>query len=342
MDLSGLGRKQIMKALVYTDTNEIVYRNEPAPILEPGDVLLKVEATGICGSDMHAYHGKDPRRTPPLILGHEVAGTIASGPREGVRAVINPLITCGTCGYCDTGFSNLCNQRELIGMRIPGAYAEYTKVPERNLIPIPHRLGFIKASLAEPTATALHALNLARMKSFRPLAELKVLVIGGGAIGMLTALLLKGYGCDDILLAETNDLRGKSAADHTGCQVFNPVNSLEGPDSYDLVLDCVGGEKTRTLAITAVKSGGIFVHIGLMDALDGLDIRKITLSEITLIGVYCYTAADVRAAVKAIDTGLVGDLTWVETRPLSQGSQAFSDLDEGLTAAAKIVLLPDS
>ena len=332
-----------MKALVYTDTNEIVYRDEPAPILEPGDVLLKVEATGICGSDMHAYHGKDPRRVPPLILGHEVAGTIASGPHEGIRAVINPLITCGTCEYCDTGLSNLCAQRELIGMRLPGAYAEYTKIPARNLIPIFHQLGFIKASLAEPTATALHALNLARMKSFRPLAELKVLIIGGGAIGMLTALLLKGYGCRDILLAETNDLRGKSAAEHTGCRVFNPItDTLEAPDGYDLVLDCVGGEKTRHLAVTAVKPGGIFVHIGLMDALGGLDIRKITLFEITLIGVYCYTAADVRAAVKAIDTGLVGDLTWVETRPLSQGAQAFSDLDNGLTAAAKIVLQPDN
>ncbi len=332
-----------MKALVYTDTNKIVYRDEPAPILEPGDVLLKVEATGICGSDMHAYHGKDPRRVPPLILGHEVAGTIASGPQEGIRAVINPLITCGTCGYCDTGFSNLCAQRELIGMRLPGAYAEYTKVPARNLIPIPHQLGFIKASLAEPTATALHALNLARIKSFRPLAELKVLVIGGGAIGMLTALLLKGYGCTDILLAETNDLRAESAVDHTGCRAYNPItDSLEAPDCFDLVLDCVGGEKTRHLATAAVKPGGILVHIGLMDSLGGLDIRKITLSEVTLIGVYCYTAADVRAAVNAIDTGLLGDLSWVETRSLSRGAEAFSDLDNGLSAAAKIVLLPDS
>jgi alcohol dehydrogenase len=228
-------------------------------------------------------------------------------------------------------------------MRIPGAYAEYTKVPERNLIPIPHQLGFIEARLTEPTATALHALNLARLKSFRPLAELKVLVIGGGAIGMLTALLLRGYGCADTLVAETNHLRGKSVADHTGSPVFNPItDSLEGPDSYDLVLDCVGGEKTRNLAVTAVKPGGIFVHIGLMDALGSMNIRKITLSEITLIGVYCFTAADMRAAVKAIDTGLLGDLTWLETRPLSLYAEAFSDLDNGLSAAAKIVLLPDN
>ena len=218
-----------MKALVYTDTNEVVYRDEPDPVLENDDVLLKVEATGICGSDMHAYHGKDERRVPPLILGHEVAGTIESGPLKGRRAVINPLITCGACSYCDTGFSNLCDQRELIGMRLQGAYAEYTKIPAGNLILLPETLDFVKASLAEPTATALHALNLARMKSSRPLAELKVMVVGGGAIGMLAALLLKGYGCRDILLAETNELRGQSAAEHTGCQVFNPIKESYGP-----------------------------------------------------------------------------------------------------------------
>ena len=332
-----------MKALVYTDTNKIVYREEPDPILDTGEVLLKIEATGICGSDMHAYHGIDPRRVPPLILGHEVAGTIASGTQKGRRAVINPLITCCTCQFCDTGFSNLCNQRELIGMRLAGAYAEYVKIPSRNLVMLPETLSSVHASLAEPTATAIHALNLARINSSRPLAELKIMVIGGGAIGMLAALLLRGYGCFDILLAETNDLRGKSAAEHIGCQAFNPItDSTFQKDSFDLVIDCVGGGKTRELAMSAVKPGGTLVHIGLMDSQDGLDIRKLTLFEVTLIGVYCYTAADVRAAVKALDAGLLGDLSWVETRPLSQGAQAFSDLDKGLTAAAKIVLIPDS
>ncbi len=331
-----------MKALVYTDTNEVIYRDEPDPVLDPGEVLLKVEATGICGSDMHAYHGHDPRRVPPLILGHEVAGIIASGPLKGSRAVINPLITCGTCSYCDTGFSNICDQREIIGMRLEGAYAEYVKIPSRNLILLPETLNAVNASLAEPTATALHALNLARIKSSRPLAELKMMVIGGGAIGMLVALLLKGYGCRDILLAETNDLRGESASEHTGCQIFNPITDpAVQNDSFDLVIDCVGGAKTRDLAISAVKPGGTMVHIGLMDSSGEIDIRKITLFEITLIGVYCYTAADVRAAVSAIGNGLLGDLSWVETRPLSEGAKAFSDLDKGLSAAAKIVLVPD-
>jgi len=330
-----------MKALVYTDTNQIIYRDEPDPVPAPGDVLVKVEATGICGSDMHAYHGKDERRVPPLILGHEVAGSLISGPDAGRRVVINPLITCGQCESCDTGRSNLCAARELIGMRLAGAYAEYVTIPSRNIIDIPDSMSAVHASITEPAATALHALNLAREVSNRPLAELKTLVIGGGAVGFLAALFLRGYGCNRLVVSETNPLRRESLVAHAGCRVHDPINdpALEN-DAYDLVIDAVGGGVTRKPAMVAVKTGGMLVHIGLMDAEGAFDIRKLTLFEVKLLGVYCYTPADVRAAVQAIESGLLGDLNWVETRPLSEGAQAFQDLDEGRTAAAKIVLIP--
>lgn len=330
-----------MKALVYTDTNQVVYREEPDPVTEAGDVLVKVEATGICGSDMHAFHGKDPRRVPPLILGHEVAGTVVSGTDTGRRIVINPLITCGRCAYCDTGRSHLCAERELIGMRLAGAYAEYVTIPSKNIIDIPDSMNAVHASLAEPTATALHALNLAREASNRPLAELNTLVIGGGAVGFLAALLLRAYGCKRIVVSETNPLRRESLVNHVGCRVHDPINdtALEN-DTFDLVVDAVGGGVTRAPAIAAVTPGGILVHIGLMDAKGEFDIRKLTLFEVKLLGVYCYTPADVRAAAQAIGSGLLGDLSWVETRPLAEGAAAFDDLDKGRTAAPKIVLVP--
>ncbi len=330
-----------MKALVYTDTNQVIYRDEPDPEPAPDDVLVKVAATGICGSDMHAYHGKDPRRVPPLILGHEVAGSLVSGPDTGRRVVLNPLITCGRCAFCDTGRSNLCAARELIGMRLAGAYAEYVAIPASNLIEISDAMGFVEASLTEPTATALHALNLARNQSPRPLAELKTLVIGGGAVGLLAALLLNMYGCRDLVVAETHTERRRSVAEHVGCQVYDPLNDPPlAADTFDLVIDAVGGGVTRKAAMAAIKPGGILVHIGLMDSAGELDIRKLTLFEITLVGVYCYTAADMRAAARAIAKGQLGDLSWVETRPLAEGARAFDDLDQGRTAAAKLVLIP--
>jgi 2-desacetyl-2-hydroxyethyl bacteriochlorophyllide A dehydrogenase len=330
-----------MKALVYTATNEVVYKDVPDPIVGENECLVKIEASGICGSDMHAYHGKDPRRVPPLILGHEVVGVVVAGDKVGQRVVINPLITCGQCSFCDTGRSHLCAERELIGMRLEGAYAEYVTIPSVNVIPISDSTKAEHASLAEPTATALHALNLARKASDRPLAELKTLVIGGGAVGLLAALLLKGYGCKQIVVSEVHDMRRQSAESNVGCRVHNPINDppLDGAD-FDLVIDAVGGGVTRRTAMSAIKPGGIFVHIGLMDENGDLDIRKLTLFEITLIGVYCYTAADVRAAIQAIEEGLLGDLGWIESRPLADGAQAFDDLHNGRTAAAKVVLIP--
>lgn len=330
-----------MKALVYTATKEVIYREEPDPVPGPGESLIKVEASGICGSDMHAYHGKDPRRVPPLILGHEVAGTVISGEGAGQRVVINPLMTCGRCPFCDTGRSNLCADRELIGMRLAGAYADLVALRSTNLIPMPDGLDPVKASLAEPTATALHALELARKASPRPLAELRTLVIGGGAVGLLAALLLKGYGCNRLVVAETHGQRRESVARHVGCGVHDPINNPAlDAESFDLVVDAVGGAVTRKSAMAAVRPGGIFIHIGLMDAGGELDIRKLTLFEIAMIGVYCYTAADMRAAVQAIADGMLGDMSWVETRPLADGARAFDDLHNGRSAAAKIVLIP--
>ena len=129
-----------MKALVYTDTEELTYREEKDPIKTEGESILKVHASGICGSDMHAYHGKDERRIPPLILGHEVSGKILDGKFQNKNAVLNPLITCGKCEYCNSGSEHLCPNRVLLGMNIPyerqGAFAELIKVPETNIYEI--------------------------------------------------------------------------------------------------------------------------------------------------------------------------------------------------------------
>src|SRR5205085_10209870 len=113
-----------MKALVYTHPNEMTYVEQPAPAAATGEVLIRVEAVGICGSDMHAYHGRDPRRVPPLILGHELVGRVLQGPSAGRRVTVNPLSTCGRCAYCVGGRDNLCSHRTMIGMTRPGGFAE--------------------------------------------------------------------------------------------------------------------------------------------------------------------------------------------------------------------------
>ncbi len=330
-----------MKALVYTAPNEVTFRDEPNPIAGSGDVMLEVEAAGICGSDMHAYHGRDPRRIPPLILGHELAARVIDGPAAGKRVTVNPLITCGRCNYCVTGRDNLCAHRTMIGMNRPGGFAERIAVPERTLIEIPEAMSARTAALTEPAATALHGLNLAMRALARPLPEVRMLVLGGGAVGLLSALLARSYGCPDVTLVETNPLR-RAAAKATGDL---RVLSADEPTSrsgnaVELVVDAVGARATRNAALAAVSPGGVIVHIGLLDWASEIDMRKLTLAEITLIGTYTYSTADLRATVAALHAGAFGALDWVEERALATGAAAFADLDAGRSGAAKILLRP--
>ena len=331
-----------MKALVYTDTKEMTYREEPLPNQREGDVILQVQAAAICGSDMHAYHGHDERRVPPLILGHEVCGTVLDGKHAGKRMVINPLMTCGVCLDCQTGRSNLCRERELIGMYLQGAFAEQVAIEERNLLEIPEDMDPISASVTEPTATALHAIALVERIAYRPLSEMRCLVLGGGAIGLLAALILKAKGCSQIDLAETNALRRESISTQHCCDVYDPIaDKAPHLGDYDVVLDCVGSGITRASSCEAVKPGGIISHVGLQDSKEGIDSRKITLQEVTFLGNYCYTTADMKASIDMLYQQRLGDLGWIDVRPMSAGGEAFSDLHHGRVAAAKIVLQPD-
>jgi alcohol dehydrogenase len=329
-----------MKALVYTGPETLAYRDEPDPAVAGDEVLIRIEAAGICGSDMHAWHGHDPRRVPPMILGHELAGEIVAGPGVGSRVTVDPIINCGHCEYCLQGRDNLCANRRMIGMNRPGGFAQFMTTAARRVVELPATLDAREAALAEPAATVLHALDLGTRALRRPLPECNVLVQGGGAIGMLAALLLQGYGVRHVAVAETNALRRASIARCTSADVFDPLVSTPPANALELVVDAVGAKATRDSALAAVKPGGVIVHIGLLDWASEIDMRKLTLAEITLIGSYTYSMLDVRAAVRGLAQGTFGDLGWVEERPMSEGAAAFRDLAQGRAAAAKIVLRP--
>lgn len=333
-----------MKALVYTQPGEMQLLDRPMPETAAGEVVLKIEAVGICGSDMHAWHGHDPRRQPGLVLGHEFVGRIASsaaaGFDAGTRWTGNPLITCGTCEYCVQGRNNLCANRTMVGMTRPGAYAEYMSIPAASLVAMPQDMPARAAALTEPAATAWHAINLSARALVRPLHECRVLVIGGGAIGMLAALLLRQLGVQRLTVTELNPLRRQTLQQAAGCEAIDPRQQPLPEAAFDFVMDAVGSKLTRNQAFSAVKPGGVIMHIGLQDWASEIDMRRLTLAEITLLGTYTYTTADLRATVDALHRGLFGSLDWVEERALADGPQAFVDLDRGHSASAKIVLRP--
>lgn len=330
-----------MKALVYTAPHTlVVVADQPVPAPGPGEVLIRVEAVGICGSDMHAYHGHDSRRPAPLVLGHEAAGRIADGPRRGERVTVNPLVTCGTCPACESGRSHLCPSRQILSMPPrPGAFAEFCCVPERNLVAIPDGFPIEKAALAEPIAVSYHAVNQGARLLGRPLSGARCVVLGGGAIGLAAALALAMQGAAEIRIGEPNPAR-RAGLDRRGpFQAYAPGDAGEPAESsVDLVVDAVGAVATRAAASRMVRPGGVIVHVGLLPGEAGFDVRKITLQEVIVTGTYCYTMADFRETVAAMVSGRFGPLDWLEERALDEGAGAFADIDAGRIAASKLVL----
>ena len=334
-----------MHALVYTGTNKIDFREEKDPITKPGETLVKVKASGICGSDMHAFHGNDERRIPPLILGHEVSGTSLDGKYKNKDVVINPLISCEKCDYCKNQREHLCPERTMIGMSTPikreGGLAELVSVPEKNIFEVPKKLSIKEAALAEPAAVALHAVLLAEQNLKKPLSECKILIQGAGAIGLLCGLVLnREKKSTNIIMSDPNKKRLEECAKYLKANFVSPNDKSIKENNFDLILESVGLEVTRHQAIKSIAPGGTIVHIGLTQPSGTFNFKKLTIQEITLVGTYCYTNMDFQKTLEILTEKKLGDLGWIEYRDLKKGSEAFNEIHNGTCVAPKIILIP--
>ena len=331
-----------MRALVCTAPETLEMRDVPDPVprADGDEALVRIALCGICGSDMHAFLGHDPRRPAPAILGHEAAGTVVGGPDDGRRVTVNPLVSCGRCARCTEGRPNLCPTREIVSMGPrPGAFAQYVSVPRDNLVTVPDDVPLAKAALAEPVACGWHAVHLGAAALHGRLGDARCLVIGGGAIGVGAALSLGAAGATSIVLVEPLVSRREYLSRGGRLDVRAP-GELDADARFDLIVDGVGHAATRASASERAEAGGIIVHIGLGQPADGLDVRRMTLQEIGFIGTYTYTPDDFRAACAAIFDGSLGALDWTEARALDDGAAAFADIRAGRCAAPKILLRP--
>ena len=331
-----------MKALVYTGEKKLIYQDYNDPIKNKGEEIIKINSVGICGSDMHAFLGHDERRPSPLILGHEPSGIIVGGENDGKKVTINPLVTCGHCRFCISSRDNLCLTRQIISMPPrEGAFAEYVSIPKQNLISVPDDVSLENACLTEPLACGWHASKVAKKIINLNFKELNCLVIGGGAIGIGSALSLLLHGAENIFLAETNEIRHNKIKKTCDVQVFNPEKKIPFEEgSIDLVIDGVGIVKTREMSSKYISPGGLIVHIGLGEPKKGLDIRRMTLQEITFVGTYTYTSSDFKETADKIFNNEFGSLDWVDIRPLKDGQACFEEILEGKTLFPKIILKP--
>ena len=329
-----------MKALVYTGREQLKYKQVPEPKLANGEILIKVEAVGICGSDIYAYLSHDERRPAPLILVHEVAGLIVEGKNSGERVTVNPLLSCGICSFCVKGRNNICPKRQLISMPPKdGGFGDYLTIPEKNTILLPQNIDVRYAALTEPLACSWHAIKVGQISLDIPIRDAKCLIIGGGAIGVGVNLALKAMGAVNISIVDNNPLRYKALSR----QLSGTTEILLGVDKtilYDFVIDAVGFADSRAEASRICRPGGVIAHIGLGDGLGGLDIRRMTLQEIIFAGTYSFTSEDFKETALAIFNSKMGDFGWIEERTLDQGAEALLDILNGAVSSSKVSLWP--
>ena len=337
-----------MKALVYTRPGHLEVQSWPDPSPSPGQAVLKVEGTGICGSDMAGFEGRSSRRVPPLILGHEVVGTVlethgGGRVRPGDRVVANPLQSCGTCAFCQTGRDNLCERWRLLGMdREHGAFAEFVAVSENNLFPIPPNVPLERAIMVEPLANSVHLLRMAGAGGFQSLA-----IIGGGTQGILALMLARLLGHRSIAVVETNAERRDVALSQGASLVIDPgqadpvvVIREWSPGGVDVAVEAVGLESTRLTAVGSLKKGGTAILLGLHDQNSTMDFATVVRSEIRLLGSFAYTGRDFTRSLQLLMDDEIDPSPWVRVRSLTDGQRAFEDIIERPGATLKYVLAP--
>jgi threonine dehydrogenase-like Zn-dependent dehydrogenase len=318
-----------MKALTWHGGPQLEYGDRPAPDVAEGSVAVTIALAGVCGSDLHPYRGHHGPRTPPLVLGHEAVGTVAG---EDGRYVVFPIVSCGACDACLRGEENLCATRGLIGLDRQGVFAETVAVSPDALTPIPAGVPDEVAVLTEPFACAASALRYAGAAPGQ-----RVLVLGGGPIGLLTvhACAVRGIA---VIAVEPVAARRELARELGAAQVAASVDHL-GPGQFDIAIDAVGIEPTWRAAVGRVRAGGSVTVVGLGQAEGAVAVGDMVRRGITMRGHYAYTRADFDAALATLAVDPPG-LEWLTVLPLSEGAEAFRRLVEEPEGTVKALLVP--
>jgi L-iditol 2-dehydrogenase len=320
----------------------------PVPDIGDDDVLVRVKACGICGSDVHGYDGSSGRRIPPLIMGHEASGVVdrigsaVSDLRHGDRVTFDSTVSCGACDFCRRGELNLCDNRTVLGVscgdyRRHGAFAEYVSVPSRIAYRLPDALPFEHAALIEALSVAVHA--VAR-KAPRP--DDRILVIGCGMIGILIVQVLRARGCRAIAAVDVDESRRALALGAGASTAIDGRDVLSARDArgVDLAIEAVGRPETVAAAIACVRKGGAVILVGNVTPRVDLPLQDVVTREISLYG-SCASSGEYPACIDLMASGAidVGPLVSA-TAPLEEGPAWFDRLYEGGSGLMKVILRP--
>lgn len=330
--------KALMKVKQWQEKGNVKLCETDRPIPGADEVLIKVKAVGICGTDIKIWHGA-AWSNPPVILGHEYSGVIeevgknVKNLQPGDRVVSETgQVTCGVCEYCKTGRELMCSKRLSIGYGVDGAMAEYIKVRQAIVHKIPDRLSFDKAALCEPFAVALHAL----MDHTNLTATDKVLIMGPGAIGQLAAQAAKSAGATVALAGLPQDQERLDAAEKAGVDITitdlseEKVKKLVGEKGFDVVLECSGAEAAIRQAMKAVKKTGSFIQVGLTKPEMTIDYSLLTEKEIQIIGTFGHRWHNWEMAIELMSTEKVNVEHLITARyGLDDWQMGFAQMRDG-------------
>ena len=332
-----------MKAIVWQGPERMELAERPEPDSpQAAEVVLRPGAVGICGSEVEGYLGHMGNRIPPLVMGHEFAGeVVAAGPGAqewlGARATVNPIAGCGECRLCRSGQENLCPERTLIGIHHDGAFADLVRAPAANLRRVPSQLDIRVAALTEPLANGVHAVRLGLAGHDARSA----VVIGAGTIGLVTLQAALLSGLEQVAVIEPHERRREQARTLGAHSVHRDGDSARaGGDGlgFDLVLDAVGRQATRAMAVELVRPGGRVVCVGLADDQTTLSFHEIVRGQVAIIGSYAYTMADFEQALGLLVEGRASLGELAPVLPLEEGPDAFAQLAKGPGDQVKIFL----
>jgi (R,R)-butanediol dehydrogenase / meso-butanediol dehydrogenase / diacetyl reductase len=300
-----------MKAAVWTATDRVEVTDLPMPEIPDGWALVKVAYNGICGTDLAILHGRHPRATAPLVMGHEISGWVeragATGPAPGTLVVVEPLISCGHCRSCKNGLTHVCRTLGLYGIDSPGGMAQYVALPPQVLHAVPDGVDPRTATLAEPLAVAVHAVELSGLEP-----GCTVAVYGAGPIGILTALVARHAGAAAVVITEPSPWRREVAAslgftvvpaDSTMTATIGPLTDGEGAD---LTFDSAAHPSVAAELTAVTRVRGRIVVVGVYKQPAALDLQAVCFKEQTIVGIRVYTSRDVSRAIELIASGVLG------------------------------------
>jgi len=341
-----------MKALTLTEYKHLVYGDAPDPQIADDEVLVRVQACGICGSDVHGMDGSTGRRRPPIIMGHEAAGVIAEVGKQvkdwtqGDRVTFDSTISCGACWYCQRGLVNLCDHRRVLGVscedyRQDGAFAEYVALPHRILYRLPDSVSFDQAAMVEPVSVAVHAVERTPVS----LGDTAV-VMGVGMIGLLVVQALHVAGCGMIIAVDLEPQKLKLAltlgadvglkADE--CDVVEEVRSHTQGRGADVALEVIGLSPTINTAVASLRKGGTLTLVGNFRPSVEIPLQAVVTRQLTLAG-SCACNGEYPACLDLLGRRAINTEALVSaTPPLAEGATWFKRLYDREPGLLKVIL----